>query len=239
MTHTLKPVALVTGATAGIGRATAFALGSAGFAVGVCARSADKLARLLADLQAAGIVAAGLPADVGDPAAIALLLLHIQEKLGPVDTLVNNAGVLVARRIEELTLDDWDITMRTNLRSLFVTTQAVLPGMRAARRGTIVNVASLAARNGFIGGTAYVASKHAVLGFGRALMLEVRKEGIRVITICPGSVDTEMLADQPLLPANRDRILRAEDVASTIVHAVQLPGRALVSELDVRPTDPS
>lgn len=239
MTTAIKPVALVTGATAGIGRATALALGAAGFAVGACARSADKLTRLLADLQAAGIPAAGLPADVGDPAAVARLLAHVQDTLGPVDTLVNNAGVLVARRIEELTLDDWDTTMRTNLRSLFVTTQAVLPGMRAARRGTIVNVASLAARNGFIGGTAYVASKHAVLGFGRALMLEVRKDGIRVITICPGSVDTEMLADQPLLPAKRDRILRAEDVASTIVHAIQLPGRALVSELDVRPTDPS
>ena len=104
--------------------------------------------------------------------------------------LVNNAGVLIARPFEELTLEDWDVTMATNLRSLYLVTRAVLPGMRRRREGTIVNVASLAGRNGFVGGTAYTASKHAVLGFGRSLMLEVRKDGIRVVTICPGSVDT-------------------------------------------------
>ena len=128
--------------------------------------------------------------------------------------------------------------MATNLRSLYLVTRAVLPGMRRRREGTIVNVASLAGRNGFVGGTAYTASKHAVLGFGRSLMLEVRKEGIRVITICPGSVDTGMLRDQPMLPSNAERILRPEDVAESILHAARLPGRALVSELDIRPTNP-
>ena len=110
--------------------------------------------------------------------------------------------------------------------------------MRRRREGTIVNVASLAGKHGFAGGTAYAASKHAVLGFSRSLMLEVRKEGIRVITICPGSVDTGMLRDQPMLTSDPQRILRPEDVADTILHAVQLPGRALVSELDIRPTNP-
>jgi 3-oxoacyl-[acyl-carrier protein] reductase len=110
--------------------------------------------------------------------------------------------------------------------------------MRRRREGTIVNLASLAGRNGFAGGTAYAASKHAVLGFGRSLMLELRKEGIRVITICPGSVDTGMLRDQPMLKSDPQRILRPEDVADAVLHAVQLPGRALVSELDIRPTNP-
>ena len=86
-----------------------------------------------------------------------------------------------------------------------------------------MNVASLAGRNGFAGGTAYTASKHAVLGFGRSLMLEVRKEGIRVITICPGSVDTGMLRDQPMLKSDPQRILQPEDVAEAILHAVRLP----------------
>ena len=130
------------------------------------------------------------------------------------------------------------MTMATNLRSLYLVTRAVVPGMRRRREGTIINVASLAGRNGFVGGTAYSASKHAVLGFGRSLMLELRKEGIRVVTICPGSVDTGMLRDQPMLTSNPERILLPEDVAASILHAAQLPGRALVSELDIRPTNP-
>ena len=117
-------------------------------------------------------------------------------------------------------------------------TREVLPEMRRRRRGTVVNVASLAGRNGFVGGTAYAASKHAVLGFSKSLMLEVRRDGIRVVAVCPGSVGTAMLRDQPLLKADPDKILTPEDVASTILHALELPERALVSELDIRPTNP-
>jgi 3-oxoacyl-[acyl-carrier protein] reductase len=231
-------VALVTGATEGIGRAVAFALGRAGWSVGVCARTPGRLDRLLHDLRGAGITAEGLPADVGDEAQVKAMTRHVSSALGPVDTLVNNAGVLIARTIGELSVDDWDITMRTNVRSLFLVTREVLPGMRSAGRGDIVNVASLAGRSGFIGGTAYVASKHAVLGFSRALMLEERKNNIRVIAVCPGSVATAMLENQPLLPSNAEKILRPEDVADAILTTLRLPGRALVSELDIRPTNP-
>ncbi|MGZ8392060.1 MAG: SDR family oxidoreductase, partial [Gemmatimonadales bacterium] len=110
--------------------------------------------------------------------------------------------------------------------------------MRSRKQGTIVNVASLAGRNGFVGGTAYTASKHAVLGFSRSLMLEVRKDNVRVVAICPGSVDTSLLRDQPMLKSEPGRILQPEDVAATILHALTLPDRALVSELDIRPTNP-
>ncbi|CAN5851349.1 3-ketoacyl-ACP reductase [soil metagenome] len=230
--------ALVTGATHGIGRATAFALGRAGYRVGVCARTGGKVESLVAELRAAGIEAAGRPADVADPVAVSGVVDHISRTLGEIGVLVNNAGVLIARPIEELTLEDWDATMATNLRGLFLMTRAVLPPMRARNRGDIVNVASLSARSGFAGGSAYAASKHAVLGFGRSLMLELRKEGIRVVTVCPGSVDTGMLRDQPMLPSNPDRILRPEDVAETILHSLRLPERALVSEIDLRPSNP-
>ena len=230
--------ALVTGATHGIGRATAFALGRAGYRVGVCARTAAKVESLVAELRAAGIEAAGRPADVADPVQVTSAVHHVSRELGEIGVLINNAGVLIARPIEELTLEDWDATMATNLRGLFLMTRAVLPPMRARRHGAIVNVASLAARNGFAGGSAYVASKHAVLGFGRALLLELRKEGIRVITVCPGSVDTGMLRDQPMLKADPARILRPEDVAETILHSLRLPERALVSEVDIRPSNP-
>lgn len=230
--------ALVTGATQGIGRATAFALGRAGYRVAACARTRAKLDLLVAELRAEGIEAAGAAADVSNPDQVADAVARLAGSLGEVGLLVNNAGVLIARPFEELSLEEWDTTMATNLRSLLLVTRAVIPAMRRRRGGTIVNVASLAARNGFVGGTAYCASKHAVLGFSRALMLEFRKEGIRVITVCPGSVDTGMLRDQPMLKSDPERILRPEDVADVILHAVRLPERALVSELDIRPTNP-
>ena len=233
-----QPTAFVTGATHGIGRATAFALGRAGYRVGICARTADHVDALATELGRSGIESAGTAADVSDPAQVGPAVERVVARLGEVDLLVNNAGVLIARPFEELTLEDWDRTMAVNLRSMYLVTRAVLPGMRRRRRGTIVNVASLAGRNGFVGGTAYAASKHAVLGFGRSLMLELRKEGIRVITICPGSVDTGMLSNQPMVKSEPSRILRPEDVAESILHAVQLPERALVSELDIRPTNP-
>ena len=230
--------ALITGATEGIGRATAFALGRAGYRVGVCARTESKIKQLLKELRAEGIEAAGAPADVGDAGQTAAMVQQVTRDLGEIDVLVNNAGVLIAKPFEELTLEEWDTTMSTNVRSLYLVTRLVLPGMRQRKRGDIVNVASLAGRNGFAGGTAYTASKHAVLGFSRSLMLETRKDNIRVITICPGSVDTSMLRDQPMLKSDPSRILRPEDVSATILHALMLPEQALVSELDIRPTNP-
>jgi 3-oxoacyl-[acyl-carrier protein] reductase len=234
----MSGTALVTGATEGIGRATALALGRAGYRVGICSRSTEKVEATLAELRAQGVTAAGAAADVADPDQVRHLVDQVCGALGEIDVLVNNAGVLIARPIEELTLEDWDVTMATNLRSLYLTTRLVLPGMRTRRQGTIVNVASLAGRNGFVGGSAYSASKHAVLGFSRSLMLEVRKDNVRVIAICPGSVATGMLRDQAMLKPDHERILRPEDVAASILHVLTLPTGALVSELDIRPTNP-
>jgi 3-oxoacyl-[acyl-carrier protein] reductase len=233
-----KPAALVTGATEGIGKATAFALGRSGHRIGVIARTEAKILQLVTHLKEEGIEAAGAAADVGRPDEVEKAIDELKHALGEIDVLVNNAGVLIAKPFEELTLDDWDTTMATNLRSLYLVTRAVLPAMRRRKTGTVVNVASLAGRNGFVGGTAYTASKHAVLGFSRSLMLEARKDNVRVITICPGSVDTGMLRDQAMLKSDPERILKPEDVADTILQAVTLPPRAMVSELDIRPTNP-
>jgi 3-oxoacyl-[acyl-carrier protein] reductase len=158
--------------------------------------------------------------------------------LGPIDTLINNAGIAILRPFDELTLEDWDATMATNLRSMFLVTREVLPGMRARKRGFIVNVASLAGKNPFAGGTAYVASKHAVLGFSKTLMLEVRKDGVRVLAICPGSVDTALMRNQSVLPTRTETMLQSDDVAQAILDALRMPERALVSEIDIRPANP-
>ena len=104
--------------------------------------------------------------------------------------------------------------------------------------GAIVNIASLAGKNGFDGGTAYCASKHAVLGFSKALMLEVRKRGIRVIAVCPGSVATPFMDKQSQMRPNRERVLQPDDVAQAVLGALTLPDRAMLSEFDLRPTNP-
>ena len=204
----------------------------------MCARTGSKLAALEAELRGAGLDAAGRAGDVGIESDAAAIVAETENRLGPVDVLVNNAGILVGKRIEQLSLVASDLTMATNFRSHILLTRLVLPGMRQRRNGTIVNVASIAGKTAFVGGTAYAASKHAVLGFSRALMLEVRRDRVRVVAICPGSVATAMLQDQPLLQVDPGKILTPDDVAATIVHAVTLPPHALVSELDIRPTDP-
>ena len=230
-------IALVTGATAGIGRATAFALGRAGYRVGVCARSAGPVEALLTELRAEGIAAAGRAADVGQAPAVEALVKAVASELGPVDTLINNAGIAIIRPLTELSVEEWDATMTTNLKSLFLVTRAVLPGMLERGSGIIVNVASLAGKNPLVGGTAYAASKHAVLGFSKSLMLEVRKHGVRVLAICPGSVNTALIRNIRS-PSREGEMLEPEDVAQAILDAVRMPARATVSEIDIRPANP-
>ncbi len=232
------PVALVTGATEGIGRAIAEALCQGGYSVAITARTESRLREALAELTAAGHRATGFAADVSDPAAVARLVEHTERELGAIDVLINNAGIGILGPIDDMSLEEWDRVFAVNVRSLFLLCKAVLPGMRAKHQGDIVNIASLAGKNGLANGAAYSASKHAVVGFGRSLMAEVRKDGIRVVTVCPGSVDTALLRDQSVLKPNFDRILRPADVAAVVVDVLQLPRRALINEIEIRPANP-
>jgi 3-oxoacyl-[acyl-carrier protein] reductase len=231
-------LAVVTGATEGIGRAIAVALGGAGAKVAICARTASKVDATVAALREAGCDAIGRACDVADPAAVRALADFVGRERGDAAVLVNNAGIGRFASFETLTLEDWDETIAVNLRSLYLVTRAFLPGLVRASPSSIVNLASLAGRNGFEGGTAYCASKHAVLGFSKALMLEVRKRGLRVIAVCPGSVATPFMDKQARMRPNRERILTAEDVAQTVLATLTLSDRAMVSEIDIRPTNP-
>jgi 3-oxoacyl-[acyl-carrier protein] reductase len=231
-------LAVITGATEGIGRAIAVALGSAGAKVAICARTAQNVDATVSALREAGLDAIGRACDVADPAAVRAFADFVSRERGDAAVLVNNAGIGRFAPLEELTLEDWDETIAVNLRSLYLVTRAFLPGLVRAGKSSIVNIASLAGRNGFEGGTAYCASKHAVLGFSKALMLEVRKRGLRVIAICPGSVATPFMDKQDRMRPDRDRILTAEDVAQAVLATLTLSDRAMVSELDIRPTNP-
>lgn len=231
-------LAVVTGATEGIGRATAFALGRAGAALAVCARTDANVHTTVRDLKAAEIDAIGMPCDVSDPACVDAFAAFVKRERGTPQVLVNNAGIGRFKPLVDLSLEDWDDTMGVNVRSLYLVTRAFLKGMLDAGTGTIVNIASLAGKNGVEGGTAYCASKHAVLGFSKSLMLEVRKQGLRVVAICPGSVATPFAEKGERVRPNRDRMLTAEDVAHAVLATVTASDRAMISELDIRPTNP-
>ena len=231
-------VAVVTGGTGGIGRATALALGRAGARVAVCSRDERRVEETLVSLRHHGIEAAGGVCDVGSPDQVEGFAELVLQQLGEPTILINNAGIGWFGPFVDMPLEAWDGLMATNLRSLFLVTRAFLPGMILRGRGDVVNVASLAARNPVPGGVAYAASKHAVLGFSRSLLLEVRKHGIRVIAVCPGSV-----ASPTFSRSSRERdpakMLSPDDVAHAIVSTVALPPeRATVSELDIRPANP-
>lgn len=228
---------VVTGATEGIGHSIASSLGRAGARLAICARTAANVDASVAELRAAGYDAIGQACDVGDEGAVARFAAFVAKEHGNAAVLVNNAGIGRFAPLAELSLADWDLTMATNVRSLYLVTRAFLPALEHSR-GAIVNIASLAGKNGFEGGTAYCASKHAVLGFSKALMLEVRKQGVRVIAVCPGTVATPFMDKQSRMRPDRERVLRADDVAQAVVGALTLPDHAMLSELDLRPTNP-
>jgi len=228
---------VVTGATEGIGRSIAVFLGRAGSRVALCARTAANVDATVAELRAAGYDAIGQACDVGDDQAVARFAGFVAREGGDAHVLVNNAGIGRFAPLAELSLADWDLTMATNLRSLYLVTRAFLPAVQRSR-GAIVNIASLAGKNGFEGGTAYCASKHAVLGFSKALMLETRKQGVRVIAVCPGTVATPFMDKQARPHQNREPVLHPDDVAQAVVAALTLPDHAMLSELDLRPTNP-
>ena len=194
-------VALVTGASRGIGKAIALALGEAGAAVAVNYRERSNDAEAVAKaIRGGGGRAAAFGADVSRRAAVQAMVDAINEQLGPVDILVNNAGMSAPRSLDEITEEDFDRTIASNLKSAFLCTQTVLPHMRAQRWGRIVNISSIGARIGAGSvSVAYGASKAGLEGLTRAYALRLAAEGVTVNAVAPGLVDTDM--GQPLIEA--------------------------------------
>jgi 3-oxoacyl-[acyl-carrier protein] reductase len=230
-------VVVVTGGSTGIGRAVATRFAEDGCRVAVCARSEEKLRETETAIRAAGGEALAVVADVGREDEVGRLRDEVATRLGPASILVNNAGIGVFGSILDLGTADYDRVFDTNVKGVFLCTRAFAPDMVEAGDGVIVNVASIAGKNHFAGGSVYAASKHAVLGMSKCAMLDLRSKGVRVLAICPGSVATPFFDGMGRTP-DPAKVLSAEDVAETVLHAVRMSDRGTLSEIEIRPVDP-
>ncbi len=236
MTSDTRQQALVTGASSGIGRATATALAQTGTDLVLVGRSLDKLEALAQDLKATGVKVHCRALDLADLTPLSSTLAAIIADCGPIDLLINSAGMGYTGSLAEMPLEDWQQVLNLNLTSVLLCMQAVLPGMRD-RGGTIVNIASVAAYNAFPDWGAYSVSKAGLVTLSRIFAAEERSHGVRVIVVAPGSVNTP-LWDTKTVQADfpRSQMLSPETVAQAIIGAVQIPASAVVEELKLMPS---
>jgi NADP-dependent 3-hydroxy acid dehydrogenase YdfG len=230
---------LVTGGATGIGEAVARAMAGAGARVAIAARREDKLRETAARWTGESPMLTH-PVDVVDRRSVAELFAWAERELGRIDILVNNAGVNTPRRMmADITPEIWDNVMQVNATGAFNCIHAALPAMRERRDGLIIIISSISGlRASALGGVAYSASKFAVSALATAVALEEGKHNIRVTNIAPGEVNTPLLEDRlhPPGPEHRAKILVPEDVAAAALMVAQLPPRAHVAELIIKPT---
>ena len=237
-------IALITGASSGIGEAAAVALAAAGATVAVAARRADRLHALVARIEAAGGKALALPGDVTDEAVAKAIVAETLETFGRLDILVNSAGVASPGRVENADIAEWRRAMDINMFGTLHTCAAVIGPMRAQGGGDIINISSLASYKSNPVFNPYAASKFALRAMSDGMRQEVGGFGIRVCVIMPGATTTEVaesIADPNVRDFMRKHVgkegaMLPEDVAAAVLLAVTLPPRATVSELMIRPT---
>jgi NAD(P)-dependent dehydrogenase (short-subunit alcohol dehydrogenase family) len=228
-------VALVSGASRGIGRAVAVAFAREGARVGLMARGRAELERAAEAIQTGGGSTLVVPGDAAEEAGASRAVEAVLARFGRLDCLVTAQGAGTFGPLEESRLADWDAMLRANLTATYLLCRAALPPMLAAGRGTIVTVVSLAAVRAIPGCAAYTASKAGVLGLTRALAAEVRGRGVRVAALCPGAVDTPFWDGIPS-PPDRARMLRPEAVAEAALMVAAQPPGAFVEEIVLAPT---
>jgi len=231
-------VAVIVGASSGMGRATALAFAAEGARVAVAARRQAEIESLVAEITKAGGQALGRAGDVAKRPDVDAVVQAAAERFGRVDVLVNCAGVNVPnRQLAKLDQAGWDRIIAINLTGAYHCTQAVLPRMRDQKGGLIIHVGSISGLWGDFSGAAYQASKHGMVGLANATRMEERLNGIRVTVIYPGLCDTPILKNRPVPPTPEQRTLmmQPEDIAAACVFAAALPPRTYVSDLVLMP----
>ncbi len=230
--------ALVTGAGKGIGKAIAIALAQEGVNVALLARTTSQLEAVANDVEALGVKAVVVTADVTDMQSVNLAVDKVHEQLGSIDILINNAGIAAFGKFLELEPAQWENIIKVNLMGPYYVTRAVLPDMIDRQAGDIINISSTAGLKGAPVTSAYSASKFGLIGMSESLMQEVRKHNIRVTTLTPSTVATELAIDLKLTDGNPDKVMQPEDFAELIIAQLKLNRRVFVKDAGLWSTNP-
>ncbi len=230
-----RPVAWITGASRGIGRAIAVAFGKERCAVGLFARSAQGLDETANEVRKAGGHAVVLRGDVTDADALERSAAKLVETYGGIDVLVNNAGIVRVAPVSRLTPTDFKTVLDVNLLGPFLATRAALPWLEKSDKAHVFNLGSVASYTAFDDWSAYCASKFGLLGFSRSLRAEMRPKNVRVTDVLPGTTATDIFDG---LPGHwpKDKMIRAEDVAAAVIAAWRAPQNCLLEEIRIGPT---
>jgi 3-oxoacyl-[acyl-carrier protein] reductase len=232
-----KDVTIITGASKGIGEAIAYKLSLDNHHIVLIGRNEENLKRISNKLNLTGS-SEYYCGSVTDGNFIKQSFEQVIKNNGKIDHLINNAGIMIIKKFVDASLEEFQSQMETNMYGVFICTKEALPIMIERQTGSVINISSLAGKNNFVGGTMYSTTKHALMGFTKSLMLEVREHNVRVAVVCPGSVATDLLIDSPMSPINRGKILQPGDIAEVVSSIIKMPARALISEIEIRPTNP-
>lgn len=229
--------AIITGGSSGIGKAIALIFAKAGYNLILVGRSQERLASVADAAKAFGVEAKIYPFDLSQVSQVQSHFQAIAQEVGPVDLLINNAGMGYTNLLRDTSVTDWQKVLDLNLTSVFQATMGVLPSMRDRKKGTIINIASIAAKMAFPEWGAYCVSKAALATWGKVLAMEEKTNGIRVMSIFPGSVNTS-LWDTDTVKADFDRslMLTPDIVAQMILQVALLPAEAVIDEMTIMPS---
>ncbi|GEN82440.1 putative oxidoreductase YoxD [Sporosarcina luteola] len=230
--------AIITGAGRGIGRATAIAFAKEGIHVGLIGKTAANLEKVAEELREYGVNVSLAAADVSDNASVIAAVDYVKSELGPIDILINNAGIGKFGKFLELSPEEFKHIIDVNLMGMYYVTRAVLPEMIERQTGDIINISSTAGQKGAPVTSAYSASKFGVLGLTESLMLEVRKHNIRVSALTPSTVATDLAFEENLTDGNPDKVIQPEDLAEMMVAQLKLHPRVLLKSAGLWSTNP-
>lgn len=231
--------ALITGGSRGLGKATALALAKEGVAVAITGRNEATLKITVKEIEALGVKATYAVFDVGNYEAVKRGIKTIMGTMEHIDILINNAGIAGVGSFLDMPVNDWEQMIQTNLMGMYYVTKEVLPQMVARSEGDIVNISSTAGLNGNPNVSAYSASKFAVIGMSESLMKEVRKHNVRVITMTPSTIESDMTIDLGFAQkGSEENILQPQDFAELIVSGLKLPRRAMLKSAALWSTNP-
>ena len=230
--------AIVTGGGKGLGKATAIAFAKEGIDVAITGRNEENLINTVTELKSYGVDAIYELFDVGNHEEVKDGIERILHQFGSVDILVNNAGIAAFGSFLEMSPEKWNAIIQTNVMGMYYVTQEVLPYLITKNQGDIINISSTAGISGNANTSAYSASKFAVIGMSEALMKEVRKNNIRVCTLTPSTIASDMSLELGITDGNIEKVLQPEDFAELIVLGLKLPRRAMLKSASLWSTNP-